>query len=312
MRALTRIERLQLKEGHMLCLRNDYTIIKASGPKVGDYLQGQLTQDLSLLTPSQGIYSAILTPQGKAVSDLYLFRGNNEELIIVAPKVQAETLVGRLRQFAIGYELRCGIVDSLHLVSVQGEGSATFLEANGLPVPDKKPLATATVDGRECFVLRMTEAADDGFWIITDNPEAVIGEQQVDEPVMIAARIIYGIPTFGVDWDASLHPLNANLIEMGGVSFDKGCYVGQEVTSRMHWRGGIKKRLYRVRLESMPDAIPSAISTSVPIGSITSAAVDTDGRCFGIALLPIEVADGDAMLIDSYGQSVTLIEVCHA
>jgi len=312
MRALTRNEQQQLKQGHLSCLRNYYAVIKASGPKVRDYLQGQLTQDISLLTAAQGIYSALLTPQGKIVSDLFLMNGHNDELVIVTPKAQAEALVGRLRQFAIGYELRCGIVDALHLLSVQGAGATLFLEASGLPVPGETRLATAAVEGRECFVLRMAEAADDGFWIVTDNPDDLLKDHPVvDETVIVTARTLKGIPMFGIDWNDAVHPLNANLIEMNGVSFDKGCYVGQEVTSRMQWRGGIKKRFYRVRLASMPDTLPESVATTVTIGQVTSAAADADGNIFGIAHLPIETVEGGARLHDSSGQPVSIIEVCH-
>lgn len=309
---LTQAEQQSLSEGCLSCTRSGYAVLKASGPKVRDYLQGQLTQDVDLLTPAQGIFAAVLTPQGKAVSDLYLLCGHNDELVIIAPRAQAEALVGRLRQFAIGYELRCGIVDALHLLSVQGAGSEAFLKTSGLPVPGKERLATADVDGRDCFVMRMLEAADDGFWIVADSPGELTGNHAVDESVIITSRIIKGIPSFGIDWDGSVLPLNANLVEFGGVSFDKGCYVGQEVTSRMQWRGGIKKRLHRVRLESMPEEIPSPVVTSVPVGTITSAAVDADGECYGIALLPIETAMSGAPLFDRHGKPVTLLEACHA
>lgn len=300
-----------LQSSCLLTLRSGYAVLKASGPKVRDYLQGQLTQDISLLTPTQGIYSAVLTPQGKEVSDLYLFCGHNDELIILAPKAHAEALVGRLRQFSVGYELRCGVVDALHLLSVQGAGTASFLEVSGLPVPGQARLSAAAVDGRESFVLRMAEAADDGFWVVTDNPDELLQDHQADESAIVTARIIKGIPVFGTDWDNSVHPLNANLIEMGGVSFDKGCYVGQEITSRMQWRGGIKKRLYRVGLEAIPEEIPSPIATTLPIGTLTSAAADADGHCFGIAHLPIETAESGTPLHDSSGRPVSVIEVCH-
>jgi len=301
-----------LQNSYLLTLRSGYAVLKASGPKVRDYLQGQLTQDISRLTQVRGIYAAVLTPQGKAVSDLYLFCGHNDELIIIAPKTHAEALIGRLRQFSVGYELRCGIVDTLHLLSIQGTGAAAFLEASGLPVPGVARLSFAAVDSRECFVLRMAEAADDGFWVVADNPDELLQDHKVDESVILAARIIKGIPMFGTDWDNAVHPLNANLVEMDGVSFDKGCYVGQEITSRMQWRRGIKKRLYRVSLEAVPEVIPSPIATTVPIGALTSAATDAEGGCFGIAHLPIETAESGAPLHDTSGRPVSIIEVCHA
>jgi len=312
MRELSRDEQQQLQESYLSCLRSEYAVIKVSAPAVRDYLQGQITQDTALLTDSRGIYAAVLTPQGKAVSDIHLIQGHASELIIIARKAKAVDLVGRLRQFSLGHELRCGIVGALQLVSVQGAGAESFLAAGGLPVPGNEPLATVAVEGRECFVMRMAEAAADGFWVVTDTANELPGDHRVDESVIVTSRIIKGIPAFGIDWNEQVLPLNANLIEFDGVSFNKGCYIGQEVTSRMQWRGGIKKHLYRVMLQSPPADLPAPLSTTVPVGTLTSAAIAADGSVYGIAHLPIEVAEGDAALHDSEGQPVRIIEVCHA
>lgn len=302
-------DQLQLQEGYLGGNHDDYAIIKASGTTLRDYLQGQITQDIRRLTTSQGIYSAVLTPQGKMVADMHIIHGHADTLIIIVRKACAEPLVGRLRQFALGHELRIGMVDSLKLMSIQGKRCDDFLKLHNLPVPDSSHLSSAAAVGRELFIIRMAEAADDGIWVITDDTEA-IGEL-IDAPSIQAARILKGIPTFGIDWDEKVLPLNANLMELDGVSFDKGCYVGQEVTSRMQWRGGIKKRLYRVELESFPAELPSPISTTVEIGSITSAAANAEGVVHGIAHLPIAIVESASPMIDANGDSIRIIEICH-
>jgi len=308
-----------LQNGCLIAERSHYTVLKASGSTVRDYLQGQVTQEIALLTPDCGIYTALLTPQGKAVSDLYIIEGHGGELILLVPTTHAETVVGRLRQFALGHELRIGIVDSLKLLSLQGERAAEFLAANDLPQPATTHLATARIESEEHLVISMPEASDIGFWIVTNHSHALKSSDALDENSIINSRIIKGFPTFGVDWDESVFPLNANLIEMQGVNFDKGCYVGQEVTSRMQWRGGIKKRLYRVKLASSPAKLPSPISTkasttassTAKVGNITSAAADAEKAVYGIAHLPIEVVENSAPLIDSDGHRVEVIEACH-
>ena len=299
-----------LKHGYLGACRDEYAIIKASGATVTDYLQGQITQDMKQLTEAQGIYTAILTPQGKVVSDLYIISGHERELIIIARKDYAEALVGRLRQFSLGHDLRVGIVDSLKLISIQGGRCDEFLDRHNLPIAAATHLSTTAATGRELFVIRMAEAADNGLWIVTDDIDAI--GNLVDKDAIQAARICKGNPTFGVDWNEKVFPLNANLIEFNGVSFEKGCFVGQEVSSRMQWRGGIKKRLYRVELESIPTTLPSPVSTTVEIGSITSAAINADGIVLGIAHLPIETVENHTPLIDSEGDSVQVIEACHA
>jgi folate-binding protein YgfZ len=307
---LSKEESAALQHGYLTCLRDEYAIIKASGATVLDYLQGQITQDTHQLAENHGIYAAILTPQGKIISDLYIINGHNGELIIIARKVYAEALVGRLRQFSLGHELRVGIVDSLKLISIQGTGCDEFLEKQNLPAPEGAQLSTASEANKELFIIRMPEAADNGLWIVTDNAESIV--PSIDESNIHAARIIRGIPVYGIDWNEKIFPLNANLIEFEGVNFEKGCYVGQEVTSRMQWRGGIKKRLYRVQLESLPTIFPCPVSTTVEIGMVTSAAMNADGKLFGIAHLPIEIVENQTPLIDPEGDSVQVIERCHA
>ncbi len=311
---LSKEESAALQHGYLTCLRNEYTIIKASGTTVLDYLQGQITQDMKRLTESQSIYTAILTPQGKVVSDLYMISGHNGEVIIIARKAYAEALVGRLRQFSLGDELRIGIVDSLRLISVQGNGCDDLLNRHNLPVPAERRLSTNSVAGSETFTIRMAEAADRGIWIVTSDIASLTTQSEtvVDEPAMHAARIIKGVPVYGIDWNEKIFPLNANLIEFNGVSFEKGCYVGQEVTSRMQWRGGIKKRFYRIQLESFPTTFPCPVSTTVEIGMVTSAAMNADDKLFGIAHLPIELVENQTPLIDPEGDSVQVIETCHA
>ena len=299
----------RLSDGYLGASLDAYAIIKASGATVLDYLQGQITQNIKRLSPSQGIYTAILTPQGKAVSDMYIIQGHNHELIIIARKSYAETLVGRLRQFALGHELRIGMVDSYKLFSIQGSRCDDFLELHNLPIPGTSHLNSAAASGTELFTIRMAEAAEDGIWIITDDAEAV--GSLSDEAAIQTARILKGFPTYGIDWNEKVFPLNANLIEFNGVDFDKGCYVGQEITSRMQWRGGIKKRFYRVELESFPVELPSPISTTVEIGLITSAAMDGEGVVHAIAHLPIEIVESGSSLIDANGDSIQIIEACH-
>ena len=79
----------------------------------------------------------------------------------------------------------------------------------------------------------------------------------------------------------------------------------------MQWRGGIKKRLYRVQLESFPAHLPSPLSTTVEVGSLLSSAMDDEGRVFGIAHLPIKLVESGTPLIDSEGDTVEIIEACH-
>lgn len=304
-----------LLNGFCLGGRSNWSVLKASGPTIRDYLQGQVTQDIRRLTATQAIHTAVLTPQGKAVGELYILQRRDEELVLLTPSGSAVDLVARLRQFAIGHEVRIGIVEHLAVCSLQGANAAEGLKLFGLPEPGDARLAVSHRDDADSFAL--TSPADPrGFWIVADAEQIrqqlatsprTIGEEQIE-----AMRIIRGLIRFGAEWDAALSPMNANLVEFDAVSFDKGCYVGQEVTSRMHWRGGVKKKLYRLRLESAPDALPAPILTDIAIGELRSAARDHTGQCFGIGLLPVETVESSKALQLADGSAVHVLEPCHA
>jgi len=288
--------------------REAFSVIKASGDKLLKYLQGQIAQDVAKLSETQAIYTVMLNPQGKAVSDFYLLllkeKGDWAEVMLLCPSASALNLVERLRMFAMGYDLRIGKVSSMQIISLQGEDVDDVLHTHDLPVPLEGKLASAYSD--TVSVLRMPEPSQHGVWVIgADLPLCC----NADEHEVEQGRILQGTPLLGVDWDVKLHPLNANLIERDGVSFDKGCYVGQEVTSRMQWRGGIKKKLYKVQLQTAV-SLPCPVLTTVQVGEITSIAQADSGQYIGIALLPIEVVDSGKDLKTESGFQLEIVGVC--
>jgi len=287
---------------HTLCChRTSFAVLKASGEGIRDYLQGQITQDIKLLTPSNPIYTAVLTPQGKMIADMHII-DMGSEFIMVTQATYAVTLVERLRRFALGHDIRLGCVEALGVLSIQGEATKQIIQEITQPIEASLPIC---------------EAASQGAWMImknTDIDKALANiSSTCDENDLEKATIVYGTPRFGRDWDTSIHPLNANLIEMNGVNFDKGCYVGQEVTSRMNWRKGIKKKLYHVKIKGNLPNVPYPIqSNKHKIGMLTSAASNTENRHFGIAHLPIESVENKTPLSLENGDNITVLKACHA
>ncbi|MDX8414196.1 MAG: hypothetical protein R8J85_08935 [Mariprofundales bacterium] len=268
-----------------LCQRASFSVIVMEGDGVDDYLQGQITQDIALLTPDRLLYSALLTPQGKAVCDLWLVADGRRRLLIV-PSGACDAACARLRRFSLGYTLTIEADPSLLVWSLQGEGSCQLAQQSSRCWP-------------------MAEASGDGCWLIADQTpdvDAIL----VGETVIETARIVHGTPRFGVDWCD--FPLNANLVERGGVSFDKGCFVGQEVVSRMHWRGGIRKTVAHFRLQRLPASLPVDICTSAPIGQLTSAASDSCGGCYGIGQLAIASLTNGDLLTLADGSTIEPVE----
>ncbi|MDQ6955771.1 MAG: folate-binding protein [Mariprofundaceae bacterium] len=284
----------------LCCHRTSLAVLKASGEGIRDYLQGQITQDINLLTPTNPIYTAVLTPQGKMIADMHII-DIGDELILITQATYAATLVERLRRFALGHGIRLGCVESLGILSIQGEATKQIIQEITQPIEASLP---------------MSEAASQGVWLVMKNADIHKALANIpntcDESDLEKATILYGTPRFGRDWNASTHPLNANLIEMNGVNFDKGCYVGQEVTSRMHWRKGIKKKLYHVKIKGNSPHAPCPIQSKHKIGMLTSAATNASHESFGIAHLPIESVENNTPLSLENGDNITVLKACHA
>ncbi|PCI45223.1 MAG: folate-binding protein YgfZ [Proteobacteria bacterium] len=282
------------------CHRTSLAVLKASGDDIRKYLQGQITQDINLLTATNPIYTAVLTPQGKMIADMHII-DIGSELIMITEASYAATLVERLRRFALGHDIRLGQVAALGVLSIQGKNTKQVIQHIKQPIEAD---------------IEMHEAANQGMWLIMDHCDIQKELENIsnacNEEAFEKACIIHGTPRFGRDWDASIHPLNANLIEMNGVNFDKGCYVGQEVTSRMHWRNGIKKKLYHVKIKGDLPSIPCPIQNKHKIGMLTSAATNASNENVGIAHLPIESVENNTSFSLENGASVIVIEACHA
>ena len=305
-----------LDEGYICSACKHLAVVKASGEGLLDYLQGQITQDIKPLSAELGLYACVLTPQGKPVADMHIMQGSGNGVVMITEASHAEALVGRLRHYALGYQVRIGIVADMAAIAVQGAKTDAALLQACLPVPGAPAYATARAEDAEAFCMRMSEVAGDGVWVVLSKSAVEDGLERlghaVEESEMEVVRILTGSPRFGIDWDASTYPLNASLIERRGVSFDKGCYIGQEVTSRMHWRGTIKKRLYRVRLSHSPATLPCDVCTSARVGALTSAVANAKGDIFGIALLNIADVESGQELATEDGVAVTVLGNCGA
>jgi len=280
-----------------------WACIEAEGDRIVDYLQTQLTQDLRKLSPQQALHAALLTPQAKAVAELYLVMPASEKrrLWLLVARDRIDAAIKRLSFFSIGWRVRFQKQEAVQVWALQGARTNEVLCELGLPQPDNRWLAASAND--HCAIVRMP-FAEDGVWIVAETGSLGdrLCDRLVDEEEIEALRILAGIPRFGVEWDESTPVLFAGLWETDAVSFEKGCYVGQEVVSRMRWRGKVRKHLVRVAIDRTPARIPCAIGDPA-IGELRSAACDAEGKCRGLALVPRKkaklplLADGSCLQI---------------
>jgi tRNA-modifying protein YgfZ len=252
----------------------DRGVVKVSGIEARDFLNGLVTTDVTLVRPGLGRFGALLTPQGKITVDFLITEapsGHGGGFLIDCPRALAQGLADKLGF----YRLRAKVtVENL-------SGSLGVLAAwDGEPAV-KPDLAFA--DPRNSAL---------GWRILVPEELAqkvadLIGADLVDSTAYDAHRIAAGVPRGGLDFMyGDAFPHETNMDRLHGVDFDKGCYVGQEVVSRMQHRGTARTRTVRVVLDgAAPEPGTAILAGDKPVGTIGS----TSGHD-GLALIRIDRA----------------------
>lgn len=247
-------------------------IIAVSGPEARTFLQGLITNDINRLTPDAPLYAALLTPQGKVLYDFLLYE-RDDAILLDCARATAEAFGKRLAM----YRLRAKV--------------------------------DITSRGDLAVIARWNGVGGEG-WIdprVPDLGHRSVAVDYVDEPsldVYTAHRLDLGVPEgkdFGQD---ETFALDADLEELHGVSFEKGCYVGQELTARMKHRGTARKKL--LPIEAMDGGLPSpgtrVFANGSDLGGITSIY-----RNRGFALIRLDrLAEAEGASLEAAGTHVSV------
>jgi len=254
----------------------DRGVVKVAGDDARNFLHGLFSADILKLTPGEARFGALLSPQGKILADFIVVEAPAQDgggFFLDAPRALANPLVAKLNV----YKLRSRVIvedlsDVLGVLAAwDGNGKSTF----GLAYADPRLPALGLR-----VMLPAHRAAD---------AAAGLGATLVDASTYDAHRIALGIPRGGVDFSyGDAFPHETDMDQLGGVDFAKGCYVGQEVVSRMEHRGIARTRAMTVRYDgAAPQAGVAVMAGERQVGTMGSAAAG-----HGLALLRLDrVAD---------------------
>ena len=244
----------------------DRAVLLVSGADARAYLQDLVTNDVARLTPATPLWAGLLGAQGKPLFDMILFDGDDRAVLVDVLADAAEALAKRLAMYRLRRAVTITARPDLHVFAAWDRPVADLpadpqLAALGARWIADAATTDATSDDYACHRLAL----------------GVAGSAD-----LLIDRILW---------------LEANAVELNGVSFTKGCYVGQENTARMHHRDKLRRRLLPVTLADDPD--DSAITADgIAVGELRS---HRDGR--GIAYLKIDAA-GAALRIGGVAATV--------
>src|ERR1700689_3695708 len=237
----------------------DRGVVKVTGETARDFLNGLITTDTTLLRPGLGRFGALLTPQGKITVDFLITEapaGHGGGFLIDCPKVLAQALADKLGFYRLRAKVGIeNLSDSLGVLAAW-DGEVAL-----------KPDLTFTDPRNARLGLRILLPAE-----LAQKAADLIGAELVDSSAFEAHRIALGVPRGGLDFIyGDAFPHETNMDRLSGLDFDKGCYVGQEVVSRMQHRGTARTRTVRIVLDGAPpEAGSPVLAGDKPVGTMGS------------------------------------------
>lgn len=260
---------------------DDRGFIAVAGPDARTFLQGVVTNDVAKARPGQAIYAAMLTPQGRFLHDFFVVDLDGVLFLDVA-KSRLEALRAALLKYRLRAKVEIDEVSGLfRALALLGDGPHDSQALHGSEGRGG-PFAAGFcyVDPRYAGIGARAMLPTAGLAAL-GNAEFSAGDRMAYETL----RLLYGIPEGTVDLipEKSL-PLEANFDLLNGIDWAKGCYVGQELTARMHYRALLKKRLLPVEIEGdVPEIGTPVTYDGQEAGEMRSGLGD-----HGIALLRLE------------------------
>jgi len=227
-------------------------VIRVAGVDARKYLQGLITNDIAKAQDGRAIHAGLLNPQGKVLFDFFVVAANGGYLLDVV-KDKSDELMKRLSFYRLRAEV--DIVDEPSLAISAAWGGEPHPCKDAVVYPDP----------------RLPEL---GFRLIlrADTSAAELGCSPASEADYDTNRIRLGVPEGGLDYGfGEAFPHEALFDQLNGVEFAKGCYVGQEVVSRMEHRGTARRRIVPIESEATLPLSGSSIEVgNMPIGTIGS------------------------------------------
>jgi folate-binding protein YgfZ len=286
----------------------DLVAIALAGPDARSFLHGQFTNDVEALAVGHVQYNGWCSAKGRMLAGFPLARPGESEFLMLLPAGIAATIEKRLRMYVLRAKVTVTALAASHVcIGIAGAGAQGFedwaapgqtrsadrMTLLGLPDPAGPARMAAVVEA----------AHAPAFWA-----ELVRRATPVGAPAWDWLAIAAGVPVLGAAVQDRFVPQMLNWELIGGVSFQKGCYPGQEIVARMQYLGRLKERLYRVRIDGAGAVEPGAAIHGEPFGdqacgTIVLAAPAPGGDWEALAVLQTAgAAAGRLWLTDATGR----------
>jgi tRNA-modifying protein YgfZ len=241
------LERRAAMSGSVICDLSLYGLIRARGPDTVRFLQGQLTGDVTHIDAGHSQLNGFCTPKGRLLALFRVF-ASEDAFFLRLPAALLEPTLTRLRKYILMSRITLDPAgDDLAGIGLSGPRCEQELShiVGAVPaavdaVVRSGPLTVIRTPGiHPRFEIFGPVEAMQKAWSQLDVHAAPVGAA-----VWILHDILAGVPEIWPETVEEFIPQSVNLDLLGGISFDKGCYTGQEIVARLHYRGTVKRRMY--------------------------------------------------------------------
>jgi tRNA-modifying protein YgfZ len=241
-------------------------LIRATGADVDAFLQGQLSNDVRQVVAGRAQLSSFNSPKGRMLAVLQLVRAG-ESLLLETQRAVLEPVLKRLSMYVMRSKVTLAEAGDLALFGLAGPDAPAALAALELPAPTaalacawQGPVCVTRRHGAAPRYSLLVPAADATDWWRRLREHAPAVGTQAWKLLEIEA----GVPAVYPETQDRFVPQMCNLDALGGISFDKGCYTGQEVVARVHYRGAVKRHMTKVL--TLQSGLPPGSDFALPDG----------------------------------------------
>ncbi len=285
----------------------DFSVISITGDEAEQFLQGQLTCNVKNISHTQASLAALCNAKGRVISTLIICK-TGENYLLILPSSMEDSVLARLKMYVLRAK-----------VSIQSSSNDLCLCGLQLPVDNMPPQplphdAFASSKIEQAHIIKLPGGEANRYLAIVENAAApqqwqyFIDNFQM-QPANSAAWTFLELSS-GLPWLSETHseeyiPQMLNIDKLGGISFDKGCYTGQEIIARTHYLGKAKREMH---LASCPPAAEITDSTSIvnsntnqSVGKILSFAKN-EGKCHLLFVLSDENSKNQPLVLTNDSQ----------
>jgi folate-binding protein YgfZ len=285
-------------------IRLPAAVLQVHGPGALQCLQGLLTNDL--VQPGNGtmVYTALLTPKGMILADMWVLRMAPERLLVVGDQTAARVILG---VFQRSMPARMALVDDLserrETLWLCGDQAWPSLVAAGFAVPDADNRFVALGGEDDGLLVARPHTGSPFRALLLGTPEGIAGAMAAlaragvttgNADDLEAARILSGWPRLGTEIQDKTLPQEVRYDDIQGLSYTKGCYLGQETVARLHFRGHTNRELRGLVWQGAPPTDDRTVRgpEGTEVGTVGSLLVLPD-ITIGLAILRREIHPGD-------------------